>query len=237
MDTARHTFSRVSTTDPDPTVGFPLWSLDGKRLYYRSADGIRMRRADGEGESTVMPNTGANDYPGALTPDGATLVLTRLAPETGGDIYTTPSGGGAVTPLLVTPAYEGGAQISPDGKWLLYVSNETTHLEVYLRPMSGPERKYAVSSDGGTHATWSKDGRRIFYRSGQKFFGVDLTTTPDVHLGAPELLFERRQAFGQNLTIPNYSLSADGREFLMVREEPGGRHLSFVQNWLGSVGR
>ena len=235
MDATRHTFSRVSSTDPDPTVGFPLWSIDGKRLFYRSVDGIRVRRADGEGEAALLPNTGANDYPGALTPDGTTLVLTRLAPETGGDLYTTPASGGEVKPLLVTPAYEGGAQVSPDGKWVLYVSNESGPLEVFMRPMSGPDRKYPVSSGGGTHATWSRDGRRIFFRAGQRFFSVDLTTTPDVHLGAPEFLFEKRQAFGQNLTIPNYSLSADGREFLMVREEPGGRHLSIVLNWLPSL--
>lgn len=82
MDAERHTFSRASSADADPTVGFPLWSIDGKKLYYRSADGIRLRRADGEGASIVLPNTSANDYPAALTPDGATLMLTRLAPPT-----------------------------------------------------------------------------------------------------------------------------------------------------------
>jgi Tol biopolymer transport system component len=236
LDAARNTFSRVSSTDVDSTVGFPLWSIDGNRLYYRSADGIRVRRADGEGESTVLPNTGQGDYPGAITPDGATLVLTRLAAETAGDLYSTPANGGALTPLVVTPAYEGGAQISPDGKWLLYISNDSSRFEVYVRAMSGSDRKYAVSSEGGTHALWSRDGRRIFFRSGQKFFAVSFSATTGVQLGAPEFLFERRQAFGQNLTIPNYSLSADGREFLMVREEPGGRHLSLVQGWLGAVG-
>jgi Tol biopolymer transport system component len=223
----------VSSTDVDSTVGFPLWSIDGQRLFYRSADGIRVRRADGEGESTVLPNTGQGDYPGAVTPDGSTLVLTRLAAENAGDLYSTPATGGALTPLIVTPAYEGGPQISPDGKWLLYISNDSSRFEVYVRALSGSDRKYAVSSEGGTHAIWSRDGRRIFFRLGQKFFAVSFSaTTTGVHLGAPEFLFERRQAFGQNLTIPNYSLSADGREFLMVREEPGGRHLSLVQGWL-----
>ena len=235
MDAARYTFSRVSTTEPDPTVGFPLWSNDSKRIYYRSTDGIRLRRADGEGESRVLPNTGQNDYPGAVSPDRATLVITRLAAETGGDLYSMPAEGGELKPLLVTPAYEGGPQVSPDGNWLVYVSNESTRFEVYLRSMTALDRKYAVSSEGGTHGIWSRDGKRILYRSGQKFYAVTLTTTPDVRLGAPEFLFEKRQAFGQNLTIPNYSLSADGREFLVVREEPGGRHLSLVQYWWSTL--
>ena len=134
---------------------------------------------------------------------------------------------------LVTPAYEGGAQVSPDGKWLLYVSNESGPLEVFMRPMSGPDpesircRAAAARTPRGAATAGASS-----FAPGRKIFAVDLTTTTEVHLGAPEFLFEKRQAFGQNLTIPNYSLSADGREFLMVREEPGGRHLSIVLNWL-----
>ncbi len=237
LDPERNTVTRVSASR-DPSVGFPLWSRDGKRLYYRSAEGLRLQSADGEGASTLLPNTAATDYPNSISPDGSTLVLLRLAPETGGDIYTTPAGGGEVTPLLVTPSYEGGAQVSPDGQWLLYVSNESGRMEVVLRPLGGPDRKWLVSSEGGMHALWSRDGRRIFYRSGQQFLAVDVTTTPEVRLGRSTVLFDKRYAFGQNITVPNYSLSADGREFLMVvQEEPGGRHLNLVLNWLQGLGR
>ena len=136
-----------------------------------------------------------------------------------------------------TNAYEGGAQISPDGKWLLYISDESGRMEGYVRPVSGPNRKWPVSSGGGIHAVWSRDGRRIFYRSGNQFLAVDVTTSPDVRLSPPRMVFERPYAFGQNLTMPNYSLSLDGREFLMVREERDGRHLNLVLNWLQTLDR
>lgn len=66
---------------------------------------------------------------------------------------------------------------------------------------------------------------------------VEVTTTPEVRLSAPRVLFDRRYQFGPNLTFPNYSLSPDGREFLMVQEDSGGRHLKLVLNWFQSLGR
>jgi eukaryotic-like serine/threonine-protein kinase len=235
LDPDRGTFTRVSS-EGESNVGYPVWSPDGSRVYYRSAEGLRFRRPDGEGASAVLPNTSTNDYPQSITPDGKTLLFLRLAAETSGDIYSTPVDGGAITPLLMTKHYDGGAQVSPDGKWLLYVSDESGRMEIYLRPLRGEGRRWAVSNDGGLHPVWSRDGRRIFYRSGQKMLAVDVNTAPDVRLGTPQVLFERRYAFGQNLTIANYSVGRDAGDFLMVEPEPGGRHLNLVLNWLTSVG-
>jgi hypothetical protein len=235
LDPARSTFTRVSSEDKI-TVGFPLWSPDSRRIYYRSREGIRHRSADGEGQSTLLPNTSNTDYPTSISRDGTTLFVARLSPQTSGDIYQTPASGGEMKPILVTSAYDAGAQISPDGKLLLYMSNASGRMEVYLRPIGGPDRRWAVSGgSGGLHALWSGDGKRIFYRSGDALLVVDVATTPDVKLSAPRVLFEQHYTFGQNITIPNYSISPDGREFLMVREVPGGRHLNFVLNWLQAL--
>ena len=236
LDPERGTFTRV-TSHVDPTISFPSWSSDGRRIYYRSSDGIRVQRADGEGASTLLPNTRDSDYPNAATPDGRTLIIQRVAPGTAADIYAMPANGGELTPIVVTNAYEAAAQVSPDGKWLLYVSNESGRMEVYLRPLGGADQKWPVSSEGGLHSFWSRDGKKIYYRSGQQMMVVDFTASSDVHLSAPRVLFEKRFSFGQSITLPNVSLSADGAEFLMVQEMPGGRHLDLVLNWLPSARR
>ena len=236
LDPERGTFTRVSAGS-EPTVGFPAWSQDSKRIFFRSSEGIRVRSADGEGEVTLLPNTSTGDYPSSLTPDGASLVFLRITAETAGDILAMPSAGGEIRPILVTKAYEGGPQVSPDGKWLLYVSSESGRMEVFLRPLAGPDRKWPVSNGGGLHPLWSRDGQRAFYRSGQQLFEVGVTTSPEVRLSTPKVLFERRYEFGPNLTFPNFSVSANGREFLMIRSEPGSRHLNLALNWLQRMGR
>jgi serine/threonine-protein kinase len=110
-------------------------------------------------------------------------------------------------------------------------------MTVYLRPYAGIERKWTVSSHGGTHPIWSPDGHRIFYRSGDQMLAVDVTTSPEVRLSEPRVLFEKHFDFGQSITLASYSLSHDGREFLMVADLPGGRHLELVLNWLQTLGR
>ena len=116
-------------------------------------------------------------------------------------------------------------------------SNESGRMEVYLRTLGGADRKWPVSSQGGLHSLWSRDGKKIYYRSGQQMMVVDFTAEPRVRLSAPRVLFEKRFSFGQSITLPNVSLSADGAEFLMVQEMPGGRHLDLVLNWLPAATR
>ena len=66
---------------------------------------------------------------------------------------------------MQTPAYEAGARLSPDGRWLVYVSNQSGPYEVYVRAFQGDERRRQVSSGGGLQAAWNPNGREIFYRT------------------------------------------------------------------------
>jgi len=218
-------------------TGFPVWSADGTHLMFRTADGVHIQRADGEGQPRRIEGTTRLDYPSSASPDGLTLLMLRITSESGGDILLQPIKGGDPRVAVRTKAYEGGPMVSPDGKWLAYVSNESDRMEVYLRPVDGPDRKWPVSSGGGLHPLWSRDGKQVYFRSGQKMQVVDVQTSPDVRLSSPRTLFERRYSFGPNLTVPNYSLSRDGKDLLLVREESGSGHLSLVFNWLQNVGR
>jgi hypothetical protein len=188
-------------------------------------------RADGEGSPETLAGTTRIDYPSAVTADESALLITRITPTTGGDVVIVPLKGGGEPRLLVsTPAYEGGPQLSPDGKWLTYSSNMSGRMEVYLRRVAGQDR-YLVSTTGGVGALWTPDGKRILFRSRHQFLAVDVTfSSTGVSLSPPKVLFDRRYVFGPNVTIPNYSLSRDGREFLVVTA--GAGHLSLILNWL-----
>ena len=232
MDPVRGGVTRVTPNSTDATMGFPTWTSDSTRIFLRSRDGILLQRADAEGAPQTIKGTNAADYPSSVTPDGKTLLLLRITAETAGDIYAATIGTGELKPIVATPAYEGAPQVSPDGKWLTYVSNHSGPMEVYLRQLEGGDRRWAVSSGGGLHPLWSRDGRQIYYRVGQKLLSVDVSTSPEVRLGTPTVILERRYEFGVNLTFPNYSLSHDGRQFLMVKSTEGSSHLNLVINWL-----
>ena len=126
---------------------------------------------------------------------------------------------GVIRPLLNTSAYEGGARLSPDGRWLVYISNESGQNEVYLRPFPALDRRWTISTQGGTQALWNPNGKEIFYRNGDKMMAVEVTTTPEVKLSAPRVLFEKRYAFGAGITMANYDVTRDGQRFIMVKDE------------------
>ena len=77
----------------------------------------------------------------------------------------------------------------------------------------------------------------MFYRNGNKMLAVAISTTPEVTLAAPRLVFERRYLYGSTTTLPNYDVSADGQRFLMVKGESGVAYLNVVLDWFAELTR
>src|SRR4029078_10797592 len=92
--------------------------------------------------------------------------------------------------------YEGGAELSPDGRWLAYASNDSGQFQVYLRPYPGPERRVPVSTLGGSFPLWRRDGKELFYRKANKMMGVDVSVSAaELSLSTPRVLFDQRYTF------------------------------------------
>ncbi len=100
-------------------------------------------------------------------------------------------------PFLRTPANENVPQFSPDGHWLAYVSDASGRNEIYVQPYPGPGGKWQISTEAGREVLWNRNGRELFYRSGNKMMAVDITTQPGFSAGTPKMLFE-----GQYQTAP-----------------------------------
>jgi hypothetical protein len=231
QDLARSTFTKLVARE-DTTTAFPIWTPDSRRVITRGAAGLTIYEADGSGRSQVIPGTTNFDYPGEVAADNDTLVMLRASQETSFDIFSVSlKAPGPLRPILRTPSYEGGSRISPDGKWLSYVSNESGQYEVYVRPFNGPNRRWQVSTDGGTQAVWNPSGRELFYRNGNRMIAVEVTVTGgELKLSPPHLLFDQRYAFSAGITIANYDVSRDGQRFLMVKNEAGAGRLNVVLN-------
>ena len=93
-------------------------------------------------------------------------------------------------PLLQEKYSETEPQISPDGRWMAYASNESGKSEVYVRPFPDVNKgKWQVSTSGGNSPLWSPDGRELFYRSGDAAMAVRVETEPTFKPGKPTVLF------------------------------------------------
>jgi Tol biopolymer transport system component/tRNA A-37 threonylcarbamoyl transferase component Bud32 len=231
-DLRRNSFELVATINTEGNA-FPMWLPDGRRVMHRSGVGLRVQGTDSGGVGVTLPGTTEFDYPASMTADGRSLLFLRSSAASNFDIFVSPFDDlNKAVPLVRSPAYEGGARLSPDGKWVVYVSNESGRNEIYVRSFSGPDRRRQVSTEGGTQPTWNANSREIFYRIGDRMMAVGVqTTADDIMLSPPQKLFERVYAYGAGITIANYDVTADGQRFLMVKDEATAGRLRMILNW------
>ena len=146
----------------------------------------------------------------------------------------------AARPFLATSANEDSAVLSPDGRWVAYMSDESGAYEIYVRRFPGGESKQRVSTDGGTTPQWSADGRELFFQAeaGGKMMVAPVRSEPDLRMGEPRVLFEG--SFAGSLGAASYAVSRDARRFLMVRlrENPfRASELIVVEHWFEELKR
>ena len=215
-----------------------FWTPDGTRVAYTSArSGIRSlywQRVDNQGgPEPVFPlgQLTAQVATAAWVPDGQTVIFDALSPRTGRDLWVARLDGDRVPrPLLQTSFNESSASVSPDGRWLAYVSNETGTNEVYVQPYPGPGRKTRISADGGAAPNWSRDGDELFFRNGDALMGA--IVGPSISPQTPRLLFRTGSRLPLGGGLP-YGIGRDGR-FLMIDPVPSSlaaRPVTMVVNW------
>jgi serine/threonine-protein kinase len=235
-DLARGTRSRLTTGDG--TNILPLWTHDGTRIVFASNRGgdwdIYAQPADGSRPAEALLKRPRDQFPLSMLADG-TVLYTEIDPKTGRDLWIL-SPDGKTSPLRVTPFNEMvGAQFSPGGggpRWLAYVSDESGQNEIYVQSYPGGANRIAVSTGGGILPQWSPDGRELFYVTGDAVVAVPMLT--DGSIGAPRRMFDRSTMLF-NHRFHSYSVSPDGRRFLMIQRDPGSvpRQLNVIVNWQG----
>jgi Tol biopolymer transport system component len=226
----------------------PVWSRKGDRIAYAS-------RRDGKWGIYVKPWNAAGDEERVFESDGKALLTVQpwsWAPgddsivqsmydnKVQTDLYRLPlSGDRQPTPLVRSPALDVHGQISPDGKWLAYMSLETGEARIYVQSLSSTAR-WPVSSGGGVMPRWRGDGHELFYLAGTSMMAVDVTATGSVfESGKPHTLFEHGSTLGQgNLDhlAFSYAVDREGQRFLIARKPANERReqkppIAVVLNW------
>jgi Tol biopolymer transport system component len=242
-DLSRDTLTRF--TFEGSTNQSPGWTPDGKRIAFRSRkDGtpnLFWQLADGSGGVERLATSDRVQNLTSWSADGQLLAFFEPGATTLRDIWVLRLSDRKAEPFLRTPFNEGGASFSPDGKWVAYVSNESGRPEIYVQPYPGPGGKWQISTDGGTEPLWNRNGRELFYRSGNKMMAVQVETQPSFSASKPTLLFEREYAASQfPATGIAYDVTHDGQRFLMVREieqASSATQINVVLNWFEELKR
>jgi Tol biopolymer transport system component len=235
-DVSRGVKSRL-TSGPG-SARSPCWSPDGKHIIFSSDRkghyDLYEKAVDGGGSEELVFESQIAKYCQSWSPDGKFLVFMTVSNEssTNTDIWTLPLfGDRKPAPYLQTEFGEFGGRVSPDGKWVLYSSDESGKNEVYLRPFPGPGGKQLVSASGGSTPVWRGDGKEIFYLSANnELMAAKVTQNgSEVAIDVARPLFQTQaESF-----LPSFDVSPDGRRFIIVSAMPqkSPSPITVVVNW------
>jgi Tol biopolymer transport system component len=230
LDIAREPQTRLTVEGTD--FG-PVWSADGGKVIFSSTRAgattqIFSTAADGGGEAEHL-TTGPYTSASSLSSDGNVLIFEQQSGRGDMDIGRLRLDGHSAPEIFIeTESNERSGRISPDDRWLAYVSNESGRDEVYVQPFPERGRRVQISTEGGTEPVWSRDGRELFYRDGRKMMAVAVSSDTSFSAEKPTLLFEGPYATGDF----SYDVTHDGR-FVMIQteREEGPTQINIVLNW------
>ena len=230
-DMASATLTRLTTVGRNDR---PEWTPDGRRVLFRSSrdgnDDLWWQEADGSGVAERLLQLPDGPQEGIISPDGKWLVLRTAGLNTKRDIYYRAMNGDTTLHPIATSEFEElMPRMSPDGKWIAYISDESGSNEVYVRGFPGPSGKVRVSIDGGSEPVWSPDGGKIYYRRARDLIVAMVQTRPAFSVVDHKKVFEG--TYMTSAIHANYDLSPDGKRLLMVTRAGTDAQVIIVQNW------
>jgi len=244
LDTVRGVSTRLTFTPGNDR--FPVWSPDGEQIIFSSGQSQ-------PGELYAKASTGAGTEQPLKTQawavwdwsEDAKAIVYSYMPR---DISILPLSGNK-SPVTYVPQsifFRSSAQLSPDGKWLAYTSNESGNTEVYVQSFPTPSGKWMISTNGGAAPRWRHDGKEIFYiAADQKLMAV--TVRPDdknLAISSAGALFEAPLGSGVSLALgrggasrQQYDVTSDGQRFLfnVLVDEAAETPITVVTNWTSSL--
>jgi len=246
-DVARGTMSRLSFDPAEDET--PIWSPDGHTVAWSATRGavaraIFRRAADGSGKEELVWTSEQHAHLRDWLPDGRALLVEILDPKLGMDIWRLDLGEKpTATIFLQTPFNERNSRISPDGRWIAYVSDEAGRDDVYIQSFPSAGAKVQVSNSGGDQPVWSRNGKALFFRGAGAMQEVTFEASPRLSVGKPHTLFPDQFESPQGGGHTGYDVFPDGR-FLMIQSADTPQNTGaprnefiFVFNWFEELRR
>ncbi|MEX2130722.1 MAG: protein kinase, partial [Pseudohongiellaceae bacterium] len=251
-DFAAQTRMRLSTGSAGGQ--YPVWTVDGTSIAFRESttSSITLRAANNTGQTTTLL-TSQPDFDGIspyfFSASGQELVFRNVSTTSSGDDLLMLSLNAEVEPVgLLQEAYtERNAELSPNGRWMAYQSNESGSGEIYVRPFPNvDDDKVQVSNAGGIKPLWSRDGSELFYL--QPGSGTPQLMVVSVQTDGATFAFGSRTAlldwpYYTTAQGREYDVSLDGQQFLAIKavvsaeQEQSSRQIIVVQNWVEELKR
>ena len=254
-DMSRGGLTRI-TADPGADLS-PVWTPDGRRLAWAStrngatSPSIYWQSSDGTGTAERLSRPSAALFPTAFSPDGTRLVMFHNSSASAQDIGVLQIDRGPdgtvkeslPIPLIHSPAVEVTPDLSPDGRWIAYTSNESGRPEIYVRPFPDVNAsRVSISTDGGSRPVFARNGRELFYLDADNLLTeVDVDTSGGLFRASrPRPILKKPYVAGSTnlgFDLRAYDVSADGQRFLMLKDETptdrtsGPMSIVWVVNW------
>jgi serine/threonine-protein kinase len=234
-DMVRETMTRLTFNKGSSN---PLWTPDGKRIAFNfgseGKSAVYCKAADGTGTDEKLSPDQLNPIPWSWSRDGKTLLLSGPDTVADGKDYIealSMEGNRELRTLLKEKYNEAGPKISPNGRWMAYMSAESGKTEVYVRPFPEVNNgRWQISTSGGDYPLWAPNGRELFYRNGDTVMAVAVETEPTFKPGKAEVLFQGKYG--------DWDISPDGKRFMMLKQaaqtvKPAEslRKINIVVNW------
>jgi Tol biopolymer transport system component len=246
LDLERGTSERI--TFQQTYYAAPVWTPNSSNLtFFSTREGrwsIWEKATNGMGVERQLLRSENDLVPNDWSADGRILLYTEITLETGWDLWFLtregdPANEPRLTPFISTPANENFARFSPDGKWVVYSSNQSGRYEIYVRPFPADDTRSVgklISTHGGSEPRWPRGGEEIFYIDpNDMLMAVKVTTGETVEAGVPNALFLTRPVGA----VLRYDVTSDGERFLVATptDDTVSAPVTVVLNWFAELDR